>query len=67
LNEGIPVIDMEFNTEEEKDIVYDLFLLTSKQRLFLLNCKEGMDEEKITEWESKLAELSNDPEKKYNP
>lgn len=65
LNEGIPVIDMEFNTEEEKDIVYDLFLLTSKQRLFLLNCKEGMDEEKIVEWESKFAELSNDPEKKY--
>lgn len=64
LNEGIPVIDMKFNKEEE-DFVYDLFLLTSKQRLFLLNCKEGIDEEKLTEWEDKLAKVSGDNEKKY--
>lgn len=65
LNEGIPVIDLEFNSAEERDIVYDLFLLTSKQRLFILNCKEGMEENKIAVWEDKLAEISNDKEKKY--
>jgi GTP-binding protein YchF len=65
LNEGIPVIDLEFNSQEEKDIVYNLFLLTSKQRLFILNCKEGIEEDKITVWENKLAEISKDPEKKY--
>ena len=64
LNEGIPVIELEFS-KEEKDIVYDLFLLTSKPRLFLLNCKEGMDEEKLNEWENKLGEISKDNEKKY--
>jgi len=64
LNEGIPVIDMIFN-DEEKEFVKELWLLTAKQRLFLLNCKEGLDEEKIGEWESKLMEISKDVKKEY--
>lgn len=59
LNEGTPVIDMSF-TDEEKLFVIDLCLLTSKQRLFLLNCKEGLEEEKIGEWEKQLMDLSGD-------
>lgn len=64
LNEGIPVIDMKF-TKEENGIVYDLFLLTSKQRVFILNCKEGMQEDRLEEWENRLAEISGDSEKRY--
>jgi ribosome-binding ATPase len=64
LNEGIPVIDMRFNSEE-KDFVYSLWLLTNKQRVFLLNCKEGLDEESISQWEDKLAEISDDPNKDF--
>jgi len=46
LNEGKPVIDMVLN-EEERALVRELWLLTNKQRLFILNCKEGLEEEKI--------------------
>jgi len=59
LNEGIPVIDMKF-TDEERDFVTQLWLLTSKQRLFLLNCKEGLDEKEISLWEKRLMEISGD-------
>jgi ribosome-binding ATPase len=64
LNEGKPVIDMSFN-EEERVFVKDLWLLTNKQRLFLLNCKEGLNSEDIEKWEDVLAEISGDQEKEY--
>lgn len=60
LNMGIPVIELEFNSKEEDDIVFNLFLLTSKPRLFLLNCKEGMDEKKLIEWEDSLIKISKE-------
>lgn len=64
LNGGIPVIDMNFN-DEEREFVRELWLLTAKQRLFLLNCKEGLDEEKIGEWEESLMQISKDEKKEY--
>ncbi len=64
LNKGIPVIDLIFS-EEESNFVRDLYLLTSKQRLFLLNCKEGLDEESISIWENKLAEISKDEKREF--
>jgi len=64
LNEGKPVIDMVLK-KEEREIVRDLFLLTDKPRIFLLNVKEGMDEENLEKWKEKLAEISGDKEKKY--
>jgi len=64
LNEGIPVIDMIFTNEESK-FVSELSLLTAKQRIFLLNCKEGLDEEKIEGWERKFMEISKDEKKQY--
>ena len=64
LNEGVPVIDMVFN-DEEKKFIRELWLLTAKQRLFLLNCKEGLDEEKIGEWENELVEISKDVKKEF--
>ncbi|MDX9739174.1 MAG: redox-regulated ATPase YchF [Candidatus Dojkabacteria bacterium] len=59
LNEGIPVIDMSFSGEE-REFVTEMSLLTSKQRLFLLNCKEGLDEESIDKWREQLMEISGD-------
>ncbi|MCD4811590.1 redox-regulated ATPase YchF [bacterium] len=56
LNKGVPVIDMEFGDEESK-VVYELFLLTSKPRMFVLNCKEGVAEEDLEKWEDGLKEF----------
>ncbi len=64
LNEGIPVLDLLF-TDEENPFVRELSLLTAKQRLFLLNCKEGLEEENIEGWEKKLMEISKDEKKDY--
>lgn len=59
LNKGVPVIEISLR-EEEKDIIHDLFLLTNKRRLFLLNYKEGVDRERVMEWKEELKEKSGD-------
>lgn len=59
LNEGIPVIDMKLN-EEEKESIYDLFLLTNKKRMFILNYKEGIGRERVEEWKKELEEKTGD-------
>ena len=64
LNEGKPVIDMVLK-KEEREMVHGLFLLTDKPRIFILNVKEGMDDENLEEWKKKLAEISGDTENKY--
>ncbi len=64
LNEGIPAIDIKL-TDEQRDIVRNLWLLTNKQRVFILNCKEGLEEEKMEEWKNKLGEISGDMGYKY--
>ncbi len=64
LNNGIPVIEMEFSDEEE-DFVRELWLLTNKKRMFILNIKEEVKEEKLEEWRKKLGELTGDSECKY--
>lgn len=64
LNEGKPVIDMNFN-QEEKEVLKDLWLLTNKQRVFILNSKEGLEEKRIGEWKKKLGEISDDINNEY--
>lgn len=64
LNEGKPVIDMKFN-REEKEIIKDLWLLTNKQRVFILNSKEGLEEKRIGEWKKSLGEISGDINNEY--
>ena len=59
LNKGTAVIDMELS-DDEKEYVYDLWLLTNKRRMFILNTKEGMEEEQVKEWESQLREKTGD-------
>ncbi len=64
LNEGIPAIDIKL-TGEQRDIVRELWLLTNKQRVFILNCKEGLEEEKMEEWKKQLGEISGDTDRTY--
>ncbi|OGC36678.1 redox-regulated ATPase YchF [candidate division WS6 bacterium RIFOXYD1_FULL_33_8] len=64
LNEGKPIIDMKL-TPEESEVIRELWLLTNKQRLFLLNCKEGLEGEKMNDWIEGLAKISNDPAHEY--
>jgi len=59
LNKGTAVIDMELS-DDEKEYIYDLWLLTNKKRMFILNIKEGMEEEQVKEWERQLKEKTGD-------
>ncbi len=59
LNQGIPIIDLKLNEDEQLSI-YDLFLLTNKKRLFILNYKEGIEREKVELWKKELEERSGD-------
>ncbi|KUK77867.1 MAG: GTP-binding protein YchF [candidate division WS6 bacterium 34_10] len=56
LNSGIPVIDISL-TEGEKELISELWLLTSKHRMFVLNCREGVAEEDLEKWEEQLKEF----------
>ena len=59
LNSGIAVVEMELS-EGEKKYVYDLWLLTNKRRMFILNTKEGMEDEQVKEWESQFIGKTGD-------
>ena len=56
LDKGIPAIDINF-TDEENTVIADLFLLTSKPRMFILNCKEGIAQEDLDRWENQLKKF----------
>jgi hypothetical protein len=56
LNEGVPVIDIQL-TKSEKETIKNLWLLTSKPRMFILNTREGVAEEDLTKWEDQLKKF----------
>jgi ribosome-binding ATPase len=59
LNKGTAVIDMDLSYEEQ-EIIHDLWLLTNKKRLFLLNTKADIDNEKVSHWRGKIEEETED-------
>jgi len=59
LNDDIPVIDMKLS-DEENEIIHDLWLLTNKKRLFILNTKAGLQQERIDAWKKELEEKTGD-------
>lgn len=59
LNNDIPVIDMNLS-KEEKEVIDDLWLLTGKKRLFVLNTKADIDMEKVGRWKEELEERTGD-------
>jgi hypothetical protein len=56
LNEGVPVIDIQL-TKNEKETIKNLWLLTSKPRMFILNTREGVAEEDLAKWEDQLKKF----------
>jgi ribosome-binding ATPase len=64
LNGGIPVRTLEF-TEEEGQIVRDLWLLTSKPSFYLMNVKGGVDGSLVSEWKEQLIEELPEMEREY--
>jgi ribosome-binding ATPase len=59
LNKDIPVIDMNLSSEE-KEIIHDLWLLTNKKRLFLLNTRADIDNQKVNEWKEQIEKKTGD-------
>jgi GTP-binding protein YchF len=60
LDKGIPVVDMQLNSDDREHIS-NLWLLTSKPRMFILNCKEGIGENDLEKWQEKLKQyVEND-------
>ena len=55
LNSGVPIIEISLK-DDEKELISDLWLLTSKQRMFILNCREGVAEQDLEGWGSQLKE-----------
>ncbi len=64
LNAGKPVVEMQLN-EKEKDMVQELSLLTSKERMFLLNVREGTNDSKIDEIMEGFKNSLSDLEKSF--
>jgi hypothetical protein len=64
LNDGRPVIEMEFS-EEGDAFVKELWLLTNKKRMFVLNIKEEIKTEQLDEWKKKLSEVTGDNQGEY--
>jgi ribosome-binding ATPase len=59
LNKDIPVIDMNLSSEE-KEIIHDLWLLTSKKRLFLLNTRADIENQEVNEWKEQIEKKTGD-------
>lgn len=59
LNNDIAVIDMDFSNEE-RGIIQDLWLLTNKRRLFVLNTRLGIGEENIQKWKESIEKITGD-------
>jgi hypothetical protein len=59
LNNDIAVVDMNLSSEE-KEIIHDLWLLTSKKRMFVLNSKAGLGAERISTWKEEIEKRTGD-------
>jgi len=64
LGEGKPVIEFLRNAKEE-EAVHDLWLLTDKKMMYVLNVREGSDQADIQNWQSKLEEFIPDESRDY--
>lgn len=60
LGQGKPAIDMSVE-EDEIALMEDLFLLTYKKMMYVLNTREGVESEKVAQWtESVKSKIAND-------
>lgn len=64
LNNEVPARNLEFS-EDEGQIVRNLWLLTSKPSFYLMNIKGGVDESYVQEWKEQLIGQLPEAEKEY--
>ncbi|MBD3329728.1 redox-regulated ATPase YchF [Candidatus Dojkabacteria bacterium] len=55
LDEGRPAIEYKM-TDDEAEFARELWLLSNKQRMYLLNIREGVEEPELDNWEQELKE-----------
>lgn len=64
LNEGKPAVDLEM-TEPEKEFMHEIWLLSAKPRMYVMNIREGMDQSVRDEWKQKLVDYAADSDKDF--
>lgn len=64
LGQGNAAITLELN-DEEKVLLADLWLLTDKRMMFVLNTKEGMDSELVEKWKEDLKNVVHKDSKEF--
>lgn len=55
LGEGKSAIDLSID-DEERELLVDMWLLTNKKRMYILNVKEGLDEPQLEEWKKSISD-----------
>jgi len=64
LGEGKSAID--FTVEEDYfPLIHDMWLLTNKKRMYLLNIKEGVDEQQLSSWVDAIQKYVKEQDKAY--
>lgn len=64
LGQGKAAIALDLN-DDEKILLADLWLLTDKKMMFVLNTKEGMDSELVKKWENDLRDVVHKDSKDF--
>jgi len=64
INEGKPVVEMTL-TDEEHEILYELWLLTNKKRVYVLNVRQGTDIEDRKKWKHSLMDFVGEDESEF--
>lgn len=64
INEGHPVIELDL-TDDEAEMVYDMWLLTNKKRVYVLNVRQGTDIEERLAWKRDFIEYVGEDESSF--
>lgn len=64
LGEGKCAIDLPM-TPEDAELLSDMWLLTNKKRMYILNVREGVDEGQLAEWEADLVSYIHPNDKNF--
>jgi ribosome-binding ATPase YchF (GTP1/OBG family) len=65
LGSGKPAIDLVTSNEDEYELLRDLWLLTNKKMMYVLNVREGMEDAVVDKWEEDLKSKIHNDSKDY--
>lgn len=65
LGTGKPAIEFELKGEDEKNWLRELWLLTNKKMMYVLNVREGMEDSQVDKWEEELKNRVNNDSKEF--